>query len=95
MFTPKVKIITLYKIWAGEQILNSGKLQKFQPFKPVIFAARRVIIEPHIKYKPPVQLKFLKTLSNSWSKVDILSKKWHILEHMNINIYENGTIVQE
>ena len=44
--------------------------------------------------KPPDQLKFPGTLSDR-NILSILSKEWHTLRDMNVNIYENGTRFME
>ena len=44
-----------------------------------------------IVYKPPDQTKFLEILSGSPNLLNMLSEEWHILEDLNINLYQNGS----
>ena len=45
--------------------------------------------------KPSDQTRFLKILSNSSNSLNMLSEKWHILGDLNINLYQNGSILGE
>ena len=45
--------------------------------------------------KPPDQLRFLETLSDSLNTLDILKEEWHIVGDLNINLCENGTLIRE
>ena len=46
-----------------------------------------------IIHKPPGQLRFLETLSDSLYTLNILNKEWHILGELNINLCENSTLI--
>ena len=48
-----------------------------------------------IVYKPPDQTSFLEILSNSLNSLNMLSKEWHILEDLIINLYHNGSTLGE
>ena len=49
-----------------------------------------------IIYKPPDQTRFLEILSDSLNSLNMLSKQWHILGDLNINLYQKGsTLGQE
>lgn len=45
-----------------------------------------------ITWKPPDQLTFLETLSESLNLLNILNEEWHMLGDLNINLYENRTL---
>ena len=48
-----------------------------------------------IIYKPPEELRFLETLSDSLKTLNILNEEWYILGDLNINLCENGTLIRE
>ena len=48
-----------------------------------------------IIYKPPEELRFLETLSDSLKTLNILNGEWYILGDLNINLCENGTLIRE
>ena len=48
-----------------------------------------------IIYIPPDQTSFLEILSNSLTSLNMFNKEWHILGDLNINLYQNGSILGE
>ena len=48
-----------------------------------------------IIYKPPDQLTFPETLSDSLSTLNILNEECYILGDLNINLSKNGTLLRE
>ena len=48
-----------------------------------------------IIYKPPEELRFLETLSDSLKTLNILNEESYILGDLNINLCENGTLITE
>ena len=44
-----------------------------------------------IIYKPPDQRRFLEILSDSLNLLNMLSKEWHILGDLNVNLYQEGS----
>ena len=45
--------------------------------------------------KPSDQTRFLKILSNSSNSLNMSSEEWHILGDLNINLYQNGSMLGE
>ena len=48
-----------------------------------------------IVYKPPDQTKVLEILLDSLNLLNMLTKEWHKLQDLNINLYQNGSIIRE
>ena len=48
-----------------------------------------------IVYKPPDQTKVLEILLDSLNLLNMLTKEWHKLQDLNINLYQNGSIIGE
>ena len=48
-------------------------------------------ITVRIIYKPPDQTRFLEILSDSLNPLNMLSEEWHILEVLNINLWQNDS----
>ena len=46
-----------------------------------------------IAYRSPDQTRFLEILSDSFNLLNMLSEEWHILVDLNINLYQNGSIL--
>ena len=45
--------------------------------------------------KLPDQTRFLEILSDSLNSLNMLSEEWHILGDLNINLYQNGSILRQ
>ena len=58
----------------------------FQKAKPITVG---------IVYKPPDQTKVLEILLDSLNLLNMLTKEWHKLQNLNINLYQNGSIIGE
>ena len=48
-----------------------------------------------IVYKPPDQTKILEILLDSLNLLNMLTKEWHKLQDLNINLYQNRSIIRE
>ena len=46
-----------------------------------------------IVYKPLDQTRFLEILSDSLNSPSMLSEEWHMLGDLNVNLYQNGSIL--
>ena len=45
--------------------------------------------------KPPDQTRFLEILSHSLNSLNTLSEEWHILGDLNINLHQNGSVLED
>ena len=45
--------------------------------------------------KLPDQTRFLEILSGSLNSLNMLSEEWHILGDLNINLYQNDSILRQ
>ena len=52
-------------------------------------------VELELFILPPDQTSFLEILSNSLTSLNMFNKEWHILGDLNINLYQNGSILGE
>ena len=48
-----------------------------------------------IVYEPPDQTRFLEILLDSLNPLNMLSEECHIPGDLNINLYQNGSILEE
>ena len=48
-----------------------------------------------IVHKPPDQTRFLEILTDSLNSLNMFSEEWNILGDLNINLYHNGSTLEE
>ena len=81
-----IRFVTILKNCISNEIENIFARLLIPKTKPVTV---------EIVYKPPDQTRFLEILSTSLNTLNILSREWHILGDLNINLYQNGSTLRE
>ena len=81
-----IRFVTILKNCISNEIENIFARLLIPKTKPVTV---------EIVYKPPDQTRFLEILSNSLNTLNILSREWHILGDLNINLYHHGSTLGE
>ena len=81
-----IRFVTILKNCISNEIENIFARLLIPKTKPITV---------EIVYKPPDQTRFLEILSNSLNTLNIVSREWHILGDLNINLYHNGSTLRE
>ena len=81
-----IRFVTILKNCISNEIENIFARLLIPKTKPITV---------EIVYKPPDQTRFLERLSNSLNTLNIVSREWHILGDLNINLYHNGSTLRE